>query len=109
MGRWTRRPTRRGARKPLIRYLLEVRRGASNARNTGVQHAGAKLIAFLDDDLLPAPDWLPSIKQTMEAHPEVDCVGGRIEPQWPGARPAWLTPRTMPRSRCSTAVEPVSP
>jgi glycosyltransferase involved in cell wall biosynthesis len=77
---------------PLIRYLLEVRRGASNARNTGVQHAGAKLIAFLDDDLLPAPDWLPSIKQTMEAHPEVDCVGGRIEPQWPGARPAWLTP-----------------
>ena len=77
---------------PLIRYLFEPRRGASNARNTGVQHAAAKLIAFLDDDLLPGPDWLPSIKQTMEAHPEVDCVGGRIEPQWPGERPVWLTP-----------------
>jgi glycosyl transferase family 2 len=28
----------------------------------------------------------------MDAHPEVDCVGGRIEPQWPGPRPEWLTP-----------------
>src|SRR3954452_4992920 len=77
---------------PLIRYFYEPRPGASNARNTGVQHAAAQLIAFLDDDLLPAADWLPSIKQTMESHPEVDCVGGRIEPQWPGEPPAWLTP-----------------
>lgn len=77
---------------PWIRYFFEPRRGVSNARNTGVEHAAADLIAFLDDDLLPAADWLPRIKETMDAHPEVDCVGGRIEPQWPGERPAWLTP-----------------
>jgi glycosyltransferase involved in cell wall biosynthesis len=77
---------------PWIRYIFEPRRGVSNARNTGVQHAAADLIAFLDDDLLPAADWLPSIRETMAAHPDVHCVGGRIEPQWPSALPPWLTP-----------------
>ena len=77
---------------PVIRYFYEPRRGASNARNTGVQHAAGDLIAFLDDDLLPAADWLPSITGTMSAHPEVDCVGGRIEPRWPERPPHWLTP-----------------
>jgi glycosyltransferase involved in cell wall biosynthesis len=79
---------------PSIRYLYESRRGVSNVRNTGLQHAAAELIAFLDDDLLPAADWLPRVKDTMDAHPEVHCVGGRIEPQWPDAPPPprWLTP-----------------
>jgi glycosyltransferase involved in cell wall biosynthesis len=77
---------------PWVRYHFEPRRGVSNARNTGVQHAAADLIAFLDDDLVPAADWLPSIKETLDANPDVHCVGGRIEPQWPGVRPPWLTP-----------------
>jgi glycosyltransferase involved in cell wall biosynthesis len=77
---------------PWIQYFFEPRRGVSNARNTGVEHAAAKLIAFLDDDLLPSADWLLRIKETMDAHPEADCVGGRIEPLWPAARPPWLTP-----------------
>jgi glycosyltransferase involved in cell wall biosynthesis len=77
---------------PLIRYLYEAQPGASNARNAGVREAGAEVIAFLDDDLMPTRDWLRRVTETMDAHPEVDCVGGRIEPEWPDTPPAWLTP-----------------
>ena len=65
---------------PWIHYVFEPRPGVSNARNTGMQHAAAKLVAFLDDDLLPAGDWLLRLKDAMDAHPEADCVGGRIDP-----------------------------
>ncbi|MEP6592530.1 MAG: glycosyltransferase family A protein [Acidobacteriota bacterium] len=77
---------------PVIRYLYEPRPGASNARNAGIQHAAGALIAFIDDDLLPAADWLQTITATMRANPEADCVGGRIEPKWPRTPPPWLTP-----------------
>jgi glycosyltransferase involved in cell wall biosynthesis len=60
---------------PRLQYLFEPRRGASNARNTGVQHARADIIAFVDDDVVPDPDWVCRIKQTMDAHPDVDCIG----------------------------------
>jgi glycosyltransferase involved in cell wall biosynthesis len=76
---------------PRLQYLFEPRRGASNARNTGVQHARADIIAFVDDDVVPDPDWVCRIKQTMDAHPDVDCIGGRVEPRWPSPPPRWLT------------------
>ena len=75
-----------------LHYVFERRRGASNARNTGVERARAEIVAFLDDDVLPAPDWVRQIKLAMDAHPDVDCVGGRVEPSWPRDPPRWLTP-----------------
>jgi glycosyltransferase involved in cell wall biosynthesis len=79
------------ARDPRVRYLLEPRPGASCARNAGIAAAQAPILAFIDDDVRPRADWLASLHHAFGAHPDVDCLGGRIEPRWPAAPPDWLT------------------
>jgi glycosyltransferase involved in cell wall biosynthesis len=79
------------ARSPLIRYVFEPRPGVSHARNSGVRRAGARLLAFIDDDIEASPDWVATITRTFDRRPDVDCIGGRIEPRWSEPPPAWLT------------------
>jgi glycosyltransferase involved in cell wall biosynthesis len=74
-----------------VRYLFERRRGPSSARNCGIAAAAAPILAFIDDDIRPREDWVASIVAAFRAHPEVDCIGGRVEPRWPSAPPKWLT------------------
>lgn len=81
------------ARDPRIRYIEESRRGASHARNAGIARARAPIVAFLDDDVIPAHDWIRVLSAELAANPDVDCVGGRVEPQWPPHVPPWLTRR----------------
>jgi glycosyltransferase involved in cell wall biosynthesis len=72
-----------------IRYLLESKQGLSNARNLGIVSGDREYIAFTDDDVLVARDWLTTIVQTFEEY-GADCVGGRILPKWLEERPPWL-------------------
>lgn len=44
-----------GIKDPRVKILIEQRRGASFARNTGIKHAQGQFLAFLDSDDL----WLP--------------------------------------------------
>src|SRR5262245_4162317 len=83
---------RHAAFDPRVRYLHESRRGASCARNHGIAAAVAPILAFIDDDVRPRHDWVRSIVAAFAAHPEVDCIGGRVEPRWPCPPPRWLTP-----------------
>ena len=64
-------------------------RGLSAARNTGISAATGDIVAFLDDDASPDPDWLQSLVAHFQ-HPEVLGVGGRALPLWSGRRPAWF-------------------
>jgi glycosyltransferase involved in cell wall biosynthesis len=76
---------------PNVRYLLEPTLGLSVARNTGWRAAQAPFVAFLDDDAIPAADWLECILRAFhEVTPHPACVGGRIEPIFEGPRPSWL-------------------
>jgi glycosyltransferase involved in cell wall biosynthesis len=45
-------------RKPDLRYVLEKQQGIAFARMRGVIEASGELVAFLDDDNLPATDWV---------------------------------------------------
>jgi glucosyl-dolichyl phosphate glucuronosyltransferase len=74
-----------------LRYLLEPRQGVSYARNTGIAHARGPIIAFFDDDVCVARNWISTIKQSFDRHSDVDCVGGRVLPEWPCDPPSWLT------------------
>jgi cellulose synthase/poly-beta-1,6-N-acetylglucosamine synthase-like glycosyltransferase len=76
---------------PFVRYAFEPRPGPSAARNTGVGLARADIVAFTDDDIRPAPEWVRSIVHAFERWPDVECVAGRILPAWPGPVPSWLT------------------
>ena len=79
--------------RPGVKYLLEPRPGVSHARNTGIAAARAPIIAFIDDDVEASPTWIAAIKRAFDTHPEIDCLGGRIEPRWAEPPPTWLTPR----------------
>jgi GT2 family glycosyltransferase len=50
--------------------------GPAAARNRGWQAAGAPIIAFTDDDTVPAPDWLSGGLAAFE--PDVDVLRGRV-------------------------------
>jgi glycosyltransferase involved in cell wall biosynthesis len=63
---------------PCVRYLVnEGRHGPAAARNKGWQAAHAELIAFTDDDCIPAPDWL-SVGSAPFKDPTVHGLSGRI-------------------------------
>src|SRR5689334_372565 len=52
------------ARDPRVRYIYEPVCGASLARNRGIAAARAPIIAFVDDDVRPAPDWVRAAWQS---------------------------------------------
>ncbi|MGQ0575329.1 MAG: glycosyltransferase [Pseudonocardia sp.] len=64
-------------------------RGASGARNTGIDLATTDLVAFLDDDAVAAPDWLHHAVPRF-ADPAVIGLGGTLTPLWSGTRPRWF-------------------
>jgi GT2 family glycosyltransferase len=46
------------------------------ARNLGVKHAKAELVAFIDDDCEAPEDWLYKIFSTFQRYPSLFCLGG---------------------------------
>jgi succinoglycan biosynthesis protein ExoM len=52
-----------------VTYVVEPRRGISHARNACLERipAAARYAAFLDDDLIPRPDWLEALVAAAEA------------------------------------------
>jgi GT2 family glycosyltransferase len=65
--------------------------GASGARNTGIAHAKGSIVAFVDDDARPDPDWVERLLVAYD-HPSVMAVGGVATPVWPTRRPDHLPP-----------------
>ena len=75
-----------------VRYVLEREQGNAHARNRGVESAAAGIIAFIDDDVTVASNWLTSLKQALDARQDLSFVGGKVLPQWNDAPPSWVTP-----------------
>lgn len=65
--------------------------GVSGSRNTAIALTTTDLIAFLDDDAVPEPDWLERLVAVF-AEPAVAVAGGWAEPDWQLGRPAWFPP-----------------
>ena len=74
-----------------LRYIFEGRQGLAHARNAGIAAAVAPIVAFTDDDVRVAPNWIAEMKRAFDEHPEIDSVAGMILPRWPSEPPAWLT------------------
>lgn len=72
-----------------IDCVFEAKRGAYQARNTGIRFAEHDLIAFTDADCIPKPDWLSRLVNSLNSQPPTAnrqlptdrsaIVGGRIE------------------------------
>lgn len=76
-----------------LRTAFEPRQGVSYGRNKGIELARAPVIAFTDDDVVVASDWVDVVARTMAEHPEVDGIGGRVLPVWTTPPPRWATRR----------------
>lgn len=82
---------RLAAADPRIRYLFEPRQGLSHGRNTGIAHAGAPIIAFFDDDVRVADNWIEELHRIFAERPEIEYIGGRVLPNFIEPPPPWLT------------------
>lgn len=71
------------ARYPGVALLCEAERGPGPARNTGIEYANGNILAFIDSDCVPSPNWLAAITQRYRDHPDTEITGGpvRIELQ----------------------------
>lgn len=87
----------------------ERNRGPAAARHAGIARTCAPLVAFTDDDCLPAPGWLSALVAAF-ADPGVDVVQGRTEAraadrggQGPWDHTLWVTGPTPWFETCNVA------
>ena len=68
----------------------ETNRGLAYSRNLGVKYAEGEIVAFIDDDALPYPNWLEEIVNTYEEDEKVGGVTGEIVPLWENDSMSWF-------------------
>lgn len=65
-------------------HALSERGGPGAARNFGAALAQGDWLAFTEDDVAPAPDWLEQVARRIEREPDLDVIEGLTEK--PGGR-----------------------
>lgn len=74
-----------------LKYVVEPNQGISHARNRGVAEigAGSDFVAFIDDDEVPADDWLAQLVAAQVAD-DADVVHGQVVPFYMEGVPDWV-------------------
>ena len=67
-----------------VTYVWEGKRGLSRARNRAIAASRYPLIAFTDDDCLPAQGWLMAAIRSFASDPALAVLCGRVEPAGEG-------------------------
>ncbi|NEQ27856.1 MAG: glycosyltransferase family 2 protein [Microcoleus sp. SIO2G3] len=61
-----------------LKYYFEPKQGAAFARHRAFQEARGTLVGFLDDDNIPAPDWVLATYKFAQEHPAAGAYGSQI-------------------------------
>jgi glycosyltransferase involved in cell wall biosynthesis len=78
------------ARWPDVRVIPNQRaQGAAGTRNSSLAEISGDVVACLDDDAIPTPDWLERLAEAYSDR-RVLAVGGTVRPRWLQSRPGWL-------------------
>ena len=70
-------------------YVIEPQLGVAHARNRGIATARGDIVAFIDDDCLPDPEWLQNMVWRFESDPSIGVVGGVTQARRPKSR-SWV-------------------
>src|SRR3989338_3260200 len=60
-------------------YLTQKNRGVASARNAGINRANGEIVFFTDDDCVVPPNWIATLANGFQRHPDVAGVGGWYE------------------------------
>jgi glycosyltransferase involved in cell wall biosynthesis len=83
-----------------VQYVHEARPGHSIALNSGCKAAKGEIIAFTDDDAIPADQWLVEIIRSISELGN-DWVYGPVRPIWEyGNKPFWYGKKTSQWVAC---------
>ncbi|MFB2837624.1 hormogonium polysaccharide biosynthesis glycosyltransferase HpsE [Floridanema evergladense] len=63
-----------------LKYCQEQQQGAGFARQRAIKEAKSELIGFLDDDNLPAQNWIAAAYTFSQEHPKAGAFGSQIHP-----------------------------
>lgn len=61
-----------------VRYVCQQARGPAAARNLGIRHAVAPIVAMTDSDTQPDRAWLEELVKALEINPEAVGVEGKV-------------------------------
>jgi glycosyltransferase involved in cell wall biosynthesis len=62
--------------------VREPQLGLSYARTRAAREAQGEIICFLDDDNIPAPNFVAAAVQAFAEHPKAGVIGGKVLPRW---------------------------
>lgn len=69
-------------RIPRLRYMTERRAGIAFARKRGLRESRGRLVGYVDDDCVLAPDWAEQVVRFAADHPRAGAFGGRNDLSW---------------------------
>lgn len=61
-----------------LRYYLETKQGSAFARKRGISEAHAPIIGFIDDDNLPALNWIAAAYSFFQEYPHAGAISSQI-------------------------------
>jgi len=61
-----------------LKYCYEPKQGLAFARQHAVEAAAGNLVGFIDDDNLPAADWIDQAYTFAQRHPQAGVFGSRV-------------------------------
>lgn len=73
-----------------VKYVYHEPCGLNRARNRGTSVASGDIVALLDDDCIPAPDWVAEHRAVHSQFPELGVLGGRVELSFTVPPPSWF-------------------
>ena len=74
-----------------LRMVTETAQGLSYARNRGIAESTGAIVAIIDDDERVNDRFVEAYVDFFARHPEAVAAGGRVVPEYPSGRPAWLS------------------
>lgn len=61
-----------------LKYQLETKQGSAFARKRAIAECNSEWIGFLDDDVIPADNWVAAAYQFIQEHPQIGAFSSQI-------------------------------